>query len=146
MEDKLKGLNKVLLIGHVGRDPVLKYTPNGTPVANFSMATNEVYGSNEDRKVKTVWHTIVAWGKLAELVNNMVRKGQLIYVEGKISSREWTDNSGNRRINYEIIMRDFSLLQRKESVGEMSSSPEESIEEIETPFTDEPITEDDIPF
>jgi len=142
----LKGLNKVLLIGHVGRDPVLKYTPNGTPVANFSMATNEVYGSNEDRKVKTVWHTIVAWGKLAELVNNMVRKGQLIYVEGKISSREWTDNSGNRRINYEIIMRDFSLLQRKESVGEMSSSPEESIEEIETPFTDEPITEDDIPF
>ncbi len=142
----MKGLNKVLLIGHVGRDPVLKYTPNGTPVANFSMATNEVYGSNEDRKVKTVWHTIVAWGKLAELVNNMVRKGQLIYVEGKISSREWTDNSGNRRINYEIIMRDFSLLQRKESVGEMSSSPEESIEEIETPFTDEPITEDDIPF
>ena len=138
----MKGLNKVLLIGHVGRDPVLKYTPSGTPVANFSMATNEVYGSGEDRKTKTEWHTIVAWGKLAESVSGLVKKGQLIYVEGKISSREWVDNSGNKRTSYEIIMRDFSLLQRKDA----SMQQKEEIEDISPEFDNEPITEDDIPF
>ncbi len=138
----MKGLNKVLLIGHVGRDPVLKYTPNGTAVANFSVATNEVYGSGDDRKTKTEWHTIVAWGKLAETVNNLVKKGQLIYIEGKISSREWNDNSGNKRTFYEIVMRDFSLLQRKDSSFQSS----ENVDSTTSDFSDEPITEDDIPF
>ncbi len=138
----MKGLNKVLLIGHVGRDPIIKYTPSGTAVANFSVATNEVYGTGENRKTKTEWHTIIAWGKLAEIVENLVKKGQLIYVEGKISSREWTDSSGNKRTSYEIIMRDFSLLQKKDSPIQLDENNNDSSGD----FNDIPITEDDVPF
>lgn len=83
-------LNKVLLIGRLGRDPEMRYTASGQPVANFSIATDETYTSKDGQKVeKTEWHRIVVWGKQAEFCGNYLSKGRLVYIEGKLETRKW---------------------------------------------------------
>lgn len=96
-------LNKVLLIGRIGRDPEMRYTPAGQPVANFSLATDESYKGKDGQKVdKTEWHRIVVWGKQAEFVGNYLSKGRLIYLEGKLETRKWTDKDGSEKYTTEI--------------------------------------------
>ncbi len=95
--------NKVILIGRLGRDPELKYTPSGTPVANFPLATSEVYVDREgNRQEKTEWHRIVVWSKQAESVANYLSKGRLALVEGSLQTRKWTDAQGQERYTTEI--------------------------------------------
>lgn len=96
-------LNKVLLIGRLGRDPDLRYTASGQPVANFSMATDESYTNKEGQKVeRTEWHRIVVWGRQAEFCGNYLTKGRLVYVEGKLETRKWQDKDGQDKYTTEI--------------------------------------------
>ena len=97
-------VNKVILVGRLGKDPELKYTPSGAPVAKFSLATDESFKDKTgERQNRTEWHNIVAWNKLAEICGEYLTKGKLIYIEGSIRSRQWQDQSGNKRTSYEII-------------------------------------------
>lgn len=106
-----KGLNKVLLIGNVGRDPIVNTTSGGQRVASFSLATTEEWNDmNGMRQSKTDWHNIVVWGNLAEIAGNYVRKGKQIYVEGRIQTRSYQDKNGQDRTVTEIVANDFILL------------------------------------
>lgn len=97
-------VNKVILVGRLGRDPEVRFTGAGQAVANFSLATDETYKDKSGEKQKrTEWHKVVAWGKLAEIVQKYVIKGTLLYVEGRIQTREWKDKAGEKRFTTEIV-------------------------------------------
>ena len=97
-------INKVMLIGHVGQDPEIKYTPSGFIVSTFSLATNEQrLDLEKNKKEHTEWHNIVAWDKLAEFTKDYIKKGQRIYIEGRIHSQSWVDKNNKRQKKYEII-------------------------------------------
>ncbi|MBM3299473.1 MAG: single-stranded DNA-binding protein [Deltaproteobacteria bacterium] len=106
-----RSLNKVMLLGNLGRDPELRYTASGKAVATFTLATSFTWrdqdGSDQE---KTEWHRVVAWGKLGEICGEYLSKGQKVYIEGRIQSREWEDQDGNRRITVEIIASDMIML------------------------------------
>jgi len=104
-------VNKVILIGRLGKDPELKYTPSGAPVVNFSLATDESFKDRSgEQQNRTEWHRIVAWGKLAEICGEYLTKGKQVYIEGSIRSRQWEDQSGNKRTAYEIVARQMTML------------------------------------
>ena len=150
-----KSVNKVILIGNLGKDPEVKYTPSGTPVAKFSLATNERYkdksGEWQDR---TEWHNIVAWQRLAEIVGEYVKKGQKLYIEGRIQTRSWEDKDGQKKYMTEIVANDLVLLSGRgegdyEGGGSRARSASAGSFEQRTP-EHEPagaaITDEDIPF
>lgn len=105
-----------MLIGHLGADPELRYTPSGVPVATFRIATNETWrDADGNLQERTEWHTIVVWRKLAELTNDLLKKGSRVYVEGRIQSRTYEDKNGIRRTVTEIVADDIILLDSKTS-------------------------------
>lgn len=104
-------VNKVILIGRVGKDPELRYSPNGTEVANFSVATTESWKNKDgEKQEKTEWHNIVAWKNLAKICAEYVSKGMLVYIEGKIATRSWEDKQGVKRYSTEIIADTMKML------------------------------------
>ena len=104
-------VNKVILVGRLGRDPETRYTGGGQAVANFSLATDETYKDrNGERQKRTEWHKIVVWGKQAEIAQQYLKKGSLIFVEGRIQSREWQDKEGQKRTSFEIVANNFRML------------------------------------
>ncbi len=104
-------VNKVILVGRLGRDPDVRYTSAGQPVANFSMATDETYKDRAgERQKRTEWHKIVVWGKQAEIAQKYLKKGSLIYLEGRIQTREYTDRDQNKRTSFEIVCNTFRML------------------------------------
>jgi single-strand DNA-binding protein len=107
-----KSINKVILIGRLGKDPELKYTAGGTPFCRFSMATDDVWNdkASGERQEKTEWHNIVAWDRLAEICNQYLTKGRLVYIEGSLQTREWDDQEGNKRRITEVRARDMVML------------------------------------
>lgn len=107
-----KSVNKVILVGNVGKDPEVRYSPSGTPVAKFSLATNEKFKDRNDQwQERTEWHNIVAWQRLSEIVGAFVAKGSKLYVEGKLQTSCWEDGqSGERKYKTEIVVRDLILL------------------------------------
>jgi single-strand DNA-binding protein len=107
-----KSVNKVILIGRLGRDPELKYTASGTPFCRFSIATDDVWNdkASGERQERTEWHSIVAWDRLAEICNQYLVKGKQVYIEGSLQTREWDDQEGNKRKTTEIRARDVVLL------------------------------------
>jgi single-strand DNA-binding protein len=110
----MAGLNKVILIGNLGRDPELRYTKNGQPVATFSLATSESWNNkNGEREERTEWHRIVAWGKLAEICGEYLAKGKQIYCEGRLQTRDWEDREGNKRKTTEINANQILMLGRR---------------------------------
>ena len=114
-----KSVNKVILVGNVGKDPEVRYSQSGTPVAKFSLATNERFKDrNDEWQERTEWHSIVAWQRLAEIVGEYVAKGSKLYVEGKIQTSSWEDRqSGERKYRTEIVARDLLLLGPRENGG-----------------------------
>jgi single-strand DNA-binding protein len=138
----MAGLNKVILIGNVGRDPELRYTASGQPVANFSLATSEAWTNRDgEREQRTEWHRIVAWGRLAEICGEHLSKGKQVYVEGRLQTRDWEDREGNKRRTTEITAQQLLML------GRRSEAPGGGVPEGEGPA--EPDSEpgsDDIPF
>ncbi len=106
-------VNKVILVGNLGKDPELKYTPSGVAVTNFSIATSENYKDRDgNRQTKTEWHNIVAWRQLAEICGKYLHKGKQIYIEGKITTRKWQDRDGNDRYTTEIVADQMQMLGR----------------------------------
>src|ERR1700687_3782347 len=107
----LMSVNKVILVGRLGRDPETRYTGGGQAVANFSVATDETYKDrNGERQKRTEWHKIVVWGKQAEIAQQYLKKGSLIFIEGRIQSREWQDKEGQKRTSFEIVASNFRML------------------------------------
>lgn len=139
MARNFNSVNKVILLGRLGKDPELKYIPSGAPVANFSIATDEVWiDRNNEKQKRTEWHRIVAWGKQAEFCGEYLSKGRLLYVEGRLRSRTWEDRNGNQRTTTEVNATDIVLLGRRPEEAPEEAQPETSKEEE--------ITDEDIPF
>lgn len=140
-----KSINKVILVGNVGKDPEVKYTPNGVALAKFSMATNERFkdksGEWQDR---TEWHNVLAWQRLAEIVGEYVQKGAKLYIEGKLQTSSWEDrNNGEKKYRTEIVARDIVLLGSRETG---SNEDRDSAEDEREPVHAGEITDEDIPF
>ena len=145
----MSSLNKAMLIGRLGKDPEIRYTPDGSPVANFSLATSESWTDKSGaRQEKTEWHNIVAWSKLADLSKRYLAKGRQIYVEGRIRTRDWDDKDGNKRRTTEIIANQIVLLgSRPEGIEAGAPSAQRSAPEPAEPgLADVEITDNDIPF
>lgn len=142
-------VNKVILVGHVGHDPEVRYIESNTPVCNLRIATSEVYkNKNGDRVSNTEWHTVVLWRGLAEVAEKYVRKGSQIYIEGKIRTRAWDDKEGNKRYSTEIVADVLQLLGKREDT---QSAPASASAATTSPIESETIPEpgheaDDLPF
>lgn len=118
-------VNKVILVGRLGKDPESKFTGSGTAVCNFSLATDESYKDRAgERQKKTEWHRIVAWGKLADICGQYLVKGSLIFIEGSIQSRQW-EKDGQKRTSFEIVARTMRMLDRAN--GRSQASPDEHL-------------------
>ncbi|NRA03075.1 MAG: single-stranded DNA-binding protein [Myxococcales bacterium] len=124
----MAGLNKVMLIGNLGRDPELRYTQSGQAVANFTLATNENWKNKSgEREERTEWHRLVVWGRQAEVARDYLAKGRQIFVEGRIQTREWEDKEGQKRTTTEVVVNHFVMLGRKDGAeaGRESSGQED---------------------
>ena len=128
-----RGLNKVMIIGNLGRDPEMRYTPSGRPVTTFSVATSRAWNTSEgEKRIETEWFNIVAWSSLAEICKQYLSKGQQVYIEGRLQTRHWDDTEGNKHTSVEIVASEMIMLgDRRESEG---TSTDETIEEDEFPF------------
>ena len=132
----MAGVNKVILVGNLGKDPEVKYLDNGVAVANFSLATTESYKNKQGERVnQTEWHNIVLWRGLAEVAEKYLKKGASIYIEGKIKTRKWEDKEGIARYSTEILGDNMTMLGGKP----VSESKTEEASELEDP-------KDDLPF
>jgi single-strand DNA-binding protein len=137
-------VNKVILIGNLGNDPELRYTPNGTAVANFNIATNESWNSKDGKKEeRTEWHKIVVWSKLAELCGEYLSKGRTVYVEGRLQTREWNDKEGAKRYTTEVVAQTIQFLGSPGERGAKTASAKPISNMEEAPALE---VEDDIPF
>ena len=139
-------VNKVILIGRLGADPEIRYTPSGAEVATFRIATSESWTNKSgEKEERTEWHRIVAWRGLAKICGEYLNKGKLVYVEGRLRTRSWEDRDGNKRTTTEIEATDMKMLG---GVGEASRKAKEAEPESAPPATKEPATkeEEDIPF
>ncbi len=136
----MAGINKAILVGNLGGDPEMRYTPGGTAVANFSLATSEVRKNKEGvKETKTEWHKIVAFNRLAEICGEYLSKGKQIYVEGRIQNRTWDDRDGNKRNTTEIVINTMQMLGAKEGARAGAGAPQGG-----PPQADEPAPAADI--
>ncbi len=140
-------VNKVMLIGNLGRDPEIRYTTSGQAVANFTLATTEKYTNKAgDKQEDTEWHRIVAWGRLAEICGEYLTKGRMVYIEGSIRTRSWEDKEGNTKWTTEIIARNMQMLGSSGGRPESSSTADEKIPADFDIEEDSFGSDDDIPF
>jgi single-strand DNA-binding protein len=135
----MTGLNKVMIIGNVGTDPEMRFTPNGNPVTSFRMATSRTYTTGEgERRQETEWFDVAAWNRLAETCNQFLTKGQRVYVEGRLRTRSWDGQDGQKHFRVEIVASRVLFLDKK-PVGTLPETGTEAA-------TDEDIDPGDIPF
>ena len=140
-------VNKVILLGRLGQDPELKYTPSGSAVCNFSIATTENYTDKSGQKQeRTEWHRIVVWGKLAELCNQYLAKGRQCYVEGKLQTRSWDDQNQQKRYTTEIIASRVQFIGGQSQSTDSSHSQESEQGDMFNQEYNSNFTDDDIPF
>ena len=139
------GLNKAILIGNLGRDPEVRYTPSGMAIANFSIATSENWTSKEGQKeTRTEWHRIVAFGRLGEICGEYLSKGRQIYIEGRIQTRDWEDKEGVKRYTTEIVANQMIMLGGRDAgdgprpqgppVADYSGAPTQGPDDDDIPF------------
>jgi len=145
-------VNKVILVGRLGKDPETRYTGSGQQVCNFSMATDETYKDRAgERQKRTEWHKIVMWGKLAEIAQQYLKRGSLIYVEGRIQTRQWDDQAtGTKRYMTEIVANTMKMLGGRSEGGPGGGGGAEAAErhapEMDEPQAGPSISDEDIPF
>jgi len=143
----MSGINKVILIGRLGQDPEVRYTPDGTAVANFSIATSEEWKDKNsgEKRERTEWHRIVAWRRLGEICGEYLSKGRQVYIEGRIQTRSWEDKDGNKRYTTEIIASDVQFLGGRDSANGAGPSAGAPQTGGQGPSPQGP-QDDDIPF
>lgn len=145
-------LNKVILIGRLGKDPEMRYTPQGVAVTTFNVATNESYKDREGKEVEnTEWHRVVAWRKLAEICGQYLKKGSLVYIEGKLKTRTYDDKDGVKKYITETIADQMQMLDSKRDStggGERSTATHDTggMNSYTEPATNASSAEDDLPF
>jgi single-strand DNA-binding protein len=142
----MAGINKAIIVGRLGRDPEVRYTPSGVAVANFSVATSEEWKDKDsgEKKERTEWHRIVAFGKLGEICGEYLAKGKQVYIEGRIQTRDWEDQNGVKRYTTEIVASQMQMLGTKEDATVVRT---EIPPVAEFPGASVPGSEDDdIPF
>ena len=139
----MAGVNKVILLGNLGRDPEVRYTPSGAAVANFTIATSEEWKDKDsgEKQERTEWHRIVAWRRLGEICGEYLHKGSQVYIEGRLQTKSWEDREGNKRYTTEIVAQTMQMLGSPRKEGKTKSVEERYPDE-------EPISipDDDIPF
>lgn len=129
-----RGLNKVLIIGNLGRDPEMRYTPSGKPVTTFSVATSRTWNTSDgEKREETEWFNVVAWSSLAEICKQFLTKGQQVYIEGRLQTRHWDDQEGNKHTSVEIVANEMIILSERREPGE-TSSDSDSMDDEEFPF------------
>ncbi|PIQ49092.1 MAG: single-stranded DNA-binding protein [Cytophagales bacterium CG12_big_fil_rev_8_21_14_0_65_40_12] len=142
----MAGVNKVILVGNLGKDPEVRHLENGRAVANFSLATSETYKNKQGEKVtNTEWHNIVLWSPIAEIAEKFLKKGNQVYIEGKLTTRSWDDQDGNKRYTTEVVGNNLTLLGAKsdgDSGGSSNMSQSSASEVTSIPQDDS----DDLPF
>ena len=144
----MASLNKVMLIGNLGKDPEVRYTASGQAVAGFSLATSEKFkGKSGEWEERTEWHNITLWGKLAEIAGEYLTKGKTVYIEGRLQTRKWQDKSGNDRYTTDIVGDKMQMLSAKgerSGGGDASSAPKAT--GGGSSYEEPPFQDDDIPF
>ncbi len=126
-----RGLNKVMVIGNVGRDPEMRYIPSGKPVTSFSVATSRSWTNAEgERREETEWFNVVAWGNLAEICKQHLCKGQQVYVEGRLQTRSWEDREGRKRFRTELVANEMIILGKRGDSSETADPVDEGTEEF----------------
>ena len=147
-----RGVNKVILIGNLGSDPEVKYLSSGVPVANVSLATSESWTDKQsgERQEKTEWHRLVIWRKTAEIAGQYLRKGSKIYVEGRLETRSWEDQSGQKKYTTEIVVNDMQMLDSRGDSMDRGGGGEAGPPLPEAPGSDSggggEAGDDDLPF
>ncbi len=141
----MSGVNKVILVGNLGKDPEVRYLEGGVATAKFTLATSESYKDKQGNKVEqTEWHNIVLWRGLAEVAEKYLKKGMTVYIEGKIKSRSWDDKEGNKRYSTEIVADNMTMLSKKDN---NSSGGNDYSSKMEEPsFSTASAPTDDLPF
>jgi single-strand DNA-binding protein len=143
----MSGVNKVILLGNLGKDPEIRHLENGRAVTNFTLATSEVYKNKEGNKVtNTEWHNVVLWTPLAEVAEKYLKKGNQVYIEGKITTRSYDDKDGNKRYITEVVGREMTLVGGRPDGGGGSSEQQSSGSAQPVPAPAEPTDLDDLPF
>ena len=142
----MASLNKVMLIGNVGQDPELRYTPDGNPVANFSIAVNRRRRVREEYKDETEWFNIVCFSRTAENVNQYLSKGQKVYVEGRFQSSEYVGQDGNQRKSFEVIANEVTFLSTRNEAESANQNNVQSNEKAETSVADTEDEDKDLPW
>ena len=146
----MASLNKIMIIGNVGRDPELRMTANGKPVTEFSVAVNRIFndGASGERREETEWFRVVCWQRLAETAQQLIQKGRLVFVEGRLQTRPWTDREGKERLSVEIIANDFRVLDsRRDREGGMGGPGPGAESQAKAPNGEKPgFDPDEIPF
>jgi single-strand DNA-binding protein len=128
-----RGLNKVMIIGRLGKDPEMRYTPSGRPVTTFNVATSRSWTTSDgERRTETEWFNVVAWGSLAEICNQYLAKGRQVYLDGRLQSRSWEDNEGKRHTSIEVVANEMIMLGKRQSSDDQSDEVE--TDEDEFPF------------
>ncbi len=139
----MAGVNKAILVGRLGKDPEIKYTPSGTAVTNFTMATSENFKDKDGQKQeRTEWHRIVAFGKLAEICGEYLAKGKQVYIEGRIQTRSWDDKNGNKRYTTEIVANTMQMLGKADEATKGGAGPSPDVGSASEPT----VIEEDVPF
>lgn len=135
-----RDMNKVIIIGHLGRDPEMRYTPSGRPMTRFSVATSRNWTTTDgERRSETEWFNVVAWGRLAEICNQYLGKGHQVYIEGRLQTRRWEDQDGNKKSTVEIVASEMLML------GDRNHAKPGPEDELDT-FHEESEAEDEFPF
>jgi len=129
-----RGLNKVMIIGRLGRDPEMRYTPSGKPVTTFSVAINRTWNTADgERRTDTEWFNVVAWGTLAEICKEYLAKGRRVYIEGRLQTRHWDDPQGNKHTSTEIVANEMIILDERRESADIPENGEVGAED-EFPF------------
>lgn len=140
-----RGINKVILIGHLGADPETRYMPSGSAVTNMRLATTEQWRdkTSGEQQERTEWHNVAMFGRLAEIAAEYLRKGSQVYVEGRLRTRKWQDRDGNDRWTTEIVANEMQMLGGRSGSGAGAPAPAKPADEAAAPASD---FDDDIPF
>ena len=121
-----RDLNKVMIIGHLGRDPEMRYTPSGRPVTTFTVATNRTWNTTDgERHNETEWFNVVSWGNLAEICKQYLVKGQQVYIEGRLQTRRWEDSDNIKRTSIEIVASEMMILGDRHDSNQSNVEPQE---------------------